>query len=196
MLSDYIPEIKTKDSSVTNANLEQGKTFRKIKSLSYLYEIDQTGRIVRNVKSKKQLRQHLNNQGYYLVTVCIKGHPRHVTVHSLVAECWLGEKPDGYEIDHIDKDKINNCYTNLRYVTHSENNLNRNMPWKRSVEISDGKNNFFFETMGQCAYFIAEKYNKTYKSIRFKLSKRRHHIFDYDIKYLPCAETASNHSTE
>ena len=38
----------------------------------------------------------------------------------MVAECWLGEKPEGYEIDHIDRNSQNNDYRNLRYVTRSE----------------------------------------------------------------------------
>ena len=36
--------------NVTNSNLE----FRKIKSLDFLYEINENGTIFRNVKSKKQ----------------------------------------------------------------------------------------------------------------------------------------------
>jgi len=43
------------------------------------------------------------------------------TVHSLVCEAFLGERPDGFEIDHIDGDPTNNHLANLEYVTHSEN---------------------------------------------------------------------------
>ena len=49
----------------TNSNLE----FRKIKSLKYLYEINSNGTILRNVKSKKQLKikldMHHSDKGYY-----------------------------------------------------------------------------------------------------------------------------------
>lgn len=42
-------------------------------------------------------------------------------VHTLVYEAFYGEKPDYLEIDHIDGDKTNNHFTNLRAVTRSEN---------------------------------------------------------------------------
>ena len=40
-----------------------------------------------------------------------------------------------------------------------------------------------FRSMTKCAEYLAEKYNKTSESIRYKLKARRHHIFDYDIFY-------------
>ena len=55
-----------------NSNLE----FRKIKSLKYLYEINENGTIFRNVKSKKQnkivLDMHHSKIGYYKTMVHLK----------------------------------------------------------------------------------------------------------------------------
>ena len=182
--------------NLKNSNLEQGKVFRKVKSLQFLYEVDQTGRIVRNIKSKKQLLQRKNDQGYYFVTVCIKGEVKSVTIHSIVAEAWIGKQPNGYDIEHIDKDITNNHYTNLRYVTHIKNNLHSVINLKHPIKITSINESITFETMKECAIYIAEKYNKSYETVRFKLSKRRRHIYDYDIQYLPCAETGHAHSTE
>lgn len=42
-------------------------------------------------------------------------------VHVLVAEAFLGQKPNEYQVDHIDNDKSHNYITNLRYVTPKEN---------------------------------------------------------------------------
>ena len=59
--------------NVTNSNLE----FRKIKSLDFLYEINENGTIFRNVKSKKQnkikLDTHNYEKGYYVTFCKIKG---------------------------------------------------------------------------------------------------------------------------
>jgi hypothetical protein len=42
--------------------------------------------------------------------------------HRLVATCFIGDG-SGLEVDHIDNNKINNHYSNLRWVTHRENIL-------------------------------------------------------------------------
>lgn len=99
--------------------------FRKIPSLNFLYEVSEDGRIVRNVKSKHHLAMDQDRGGYYRVSPMLKGKQVHRFVHVLVAECWRGERPDGYEIDHIDRNRKNNHFTNLRYVTRTQNHKNR-----------------------------------------------------------------------
>ena len=43
------------------------------------------------------------------------------TVHSLVAEAFIGERPKGYHVLHSDGDCLNNKLSNLSYDTQSEN---------------------------------------------------------------------------
>lgn len=162
-----------------NSNLEM----RKIPSLQFLYEISEDGRILRNVKSKKQLKPRLNNRGYYFVGFCIKGIRQWRTIHSLVAECWLGNCPDGYEIDHIDRNKINNNYRNLRYVTHSQNNLNKDKLGNKSVIITYQNETLYFGKLKDVAIYISKIKNKPYGTIRWKLSKKRKYIEGFNIKY-------------
>lgn len=44
--------------------------------------------------------------------------------HHLVARQFIGERPDGYVIDHIDRNPLNNHISNLRYITQKENTHN------------------------------------------------------------------------
>ena len=45
-------------------------------------------------------------------------------IHRIVW-CWMtGEDPGNLEIDHIDRDRHNNCWTNLRLATVSQNRSN------------------------------------------------------------------------
>ena len=172
------------------------------------------------MKSKKhlliKLDYHHSKNGYYYTWVRIGGRRSdartiRVSVAKAVAECWLGPKPDGYEIDHIDRDSYNNDYRNLRYVTRSEQMKNRDhsrivaqgklnllaATKTRSIPVKICKDNHeeTFESCTDCARYLANLYGKTVERIRGKLKSRRSHIYDYDIIYLN-AETGHAHSTE
>lgn len=198
-----------------NSNLE----FRKIKSLKFLYEVNENGTIFRNVKSKKQLKikldTHHSKKGYYTTFVHFGGRKnleiKRVSIHRVVAECWLGDCPEGYEVDHIDRNTHNNDYRNLRYVTKSEQMKNRdysniakqgsqnleNARKKRMicVELKNEKEKLKFESIAATARFLAEKYDKKVDTMRDRLKKRRSFIFDYDVIYLN-AETGHDDSAE
>lgn len=59
----------------------------------------------------------LNSRGYRTVGVDGRTH----TVHALVARAFIGPRPDGLLVRHLDDDKINNRPENLAYGTHVEN---------------------------------------------------------------------------
>jgi hypothetical protein len=66
-----------------------------------------------------------NNLGYIHVFIT-KGvaSPLWVFTHTLVALKYIGEPPtDKHEIDHKDNNRANNHYSNLEWVTKSENHL-------------------------------------------------------------------------
>lgn len=202
--------------NINNSNLE----FRKIKSLKFLYEVNENGTIFRNVKSKKQLKIkldfHHSKKGYYTTFVHIGGRSKNtktirVPIHRVVAECWLGDVPENMEVDHIDRNTHNNDYRNLRYVTKSEQMKNRdhsniskigakNLEKARkdrmkSVKISNNFEEIKFDSFADCSRYLSEKYNKSFEHIRYKLKNHRSHIYDYDIIYLN-AETIHDSSTE
>lgn len=197
---------------MNNSNLE----FRKIKSLKFLYEINENGTILRNVKSKKHIKikldKHHSKAGYYAAWICRDKKVQRLTIHKLVAECWLGDKPDGMEIDHIDRNTHNNHYSNLRYVSHSEQMKNRVLSEhvieqakancrayveyiSKPVMVRGRGEEITFPSMSECSRYMSEVYGMNAEGIRHKLRKKRSHIFDYDIYFLN-AETGHAGSTE
>lgn len=198
-----------------NANLE----FRKIPSLKFLYEINSNGTIIRNVKSKKQLKIkldfHHSDVGYYVAFVHFGGRKnsviKRVMIHIAVAECWLGSKPENMEVDHIDRNPHNNDYRNLRYVTKSEQMKNRdhtNIAQKgkenlekareersKPVILQNKKENLSFKSYADCARFLEEKYQKSFEIMRYRLRRHSKRIFDYDVFY-GNAETGHDDSME
>ncbi|MGE8141826.1 HNH endonuclease [Novosphingobium sp. NPDC080210] len=59
--------------------------------------------------------------GYPVVTMSIRGKCVSRTVHSLVAEAFMGTRPDGLVVCHSDGDPTNNSIWNLRYGTQASN---------------------------------------------------------------------------
>lgn len=200
----------------TNSNLE----FRKIPSLKFLYEVNENGTILRNVKSKKQLKikldMHHSKKGYYATFVRLnvdgKSTIKRVMLHTVVAECWLGPKPEGYEVDHKDRNSHNNDYRNLRYVTKSEQMKNRDhtrIAAKGSLNLEcarkerakhvklcrNGVADLIFLSFADCSRYLSNEYDVAFEHIRHKLKNGRKRIYDYDVIYLN-AETVHDSSAE
>ena len=98
------------------------KEFRKLKSLKFLYEVNEDG-IVRNVKSKKVVDGYREKNGYIRVRFenkCL-GKVVRTTVHRLVAEAFLPNPDNLEEVNHIDSNRANNHVSNLEWVSHSDN---------------------------------------------------------------------------
>lgn len=64
--------------------------------------------------------QRLKN-GYLEVYLCDGKSRKHRTVHSLVAQMFLGSRPERMDVMHINGDRSDNRVENLAYGTRSEN---------------------------------------------------------------------------
>ena len=102
-----------------------------------IYEVSSHGRVrsvdrtvnysngrVRHIKGRVRCAT-LDRYGYPIVDLWKQGKGQTRTVHSLVAEAFVGPRPDGMQVCHNDGDPTNNRVDNLRYGTHSDNMLDR-----------------------------------------------------------------------
>lgn len=69
----------------------------------------------------KVLKPLPDKDGYFHVNLLKNRKCAHPTIHGLVAKRFIGERPEGYVINHIDENKANNEASNLEYVTQKEN---------------------------------------------------------------------------
>ena len=86
------------------------------------YEVSSLGR-VRSLKRKnpKILTNTLTNWGYHRVGLCIGKASYTRKVHILVAEAFIGPRPNGLWCLHRDGNKLNNIPSNLYWGTHQDN---------------------------------------------------------------------------
>ena len=169
------------------------------------YEINSDGTVVRNIKTGQILRQQVNDDmrstKYLYVKLCKNGKGHHCYIHQLVARCWLGKKPEGLTVDHIDRNQFNNYYRNLRYVTYSEQlknrgkysygEIGRQKAKKRNVErtaiqitLKLGDEIYTFESMASAAKTLHLVYeNCSATSLYYQLVNRNCKIFDFEVFY-------------
>ncbi len=85
------------------------------------YEFNRAGQF-RVVGSEVWLAGKKCNNGYYTLYLSKYGDHkgRCLWLHRAVWEAFYGDIPEGYEIDHIDKNPANNAVGNLRCVTRNE----------------------------------------------------------------------------
>lgn len=120
--------------------------FREIEDFNF--SISNLGR-VRNDKTRKIRKPSKDTNGYFIVTLLKDSKSYCKSVHRLIAHAFIPNPYDKPVIDHIDGNKTNNTFSNLRWATSQENARNRK---KRTGTSSQYKGCYF------------NKINKTWRS--------------------------------
>jgi hypothetical protein len=96
------------------------------------YEVSNRGQIRSNIASSRWgaapriLRGGHNGDGYRTLTLrAADGHRVSCYVHHLVAEAFIGPRPEDAVVRHFDGNSDNNAASNLSYGTPSENSADQ-----------------------------------------------------------------------
>lgn len=103
--------------------------WRDIYGFEGLYQVSNLGRVRsldRWTHGGKRLRPGIvmtptHHREYPALNLVRDGKITAVRIHVLVAEAFIGGRPDGRVINHINGVKTDNRVVNLEYVTHREN---------------------------------------------------------------------------
>lgn len=153
------------------------------------YEISNYGNCRRKCinGSYKEVAGSVQNRGYRYFQLIRDGKRFNYLFHHLVAEAFLGDRPNNLVIDHIDRNKLNNHISNLRYTTQQENMRNtdkykneiscynskeRHRILSRKRDLANGRNQQIRRPKGMgCIQLHATKYRITIKINGNKIMK-------------------------
>ena len=148
------------------------------------YEISSHGR-VRNINTSKILKQHYNKD-YCQIKLCNNGIRKNFRVHRLVAAAYCDNDNNYPEVDHIDQNKKNNLYTNLRWANRSINERNTGI----RKDNTSGVKGVFYHKRDKIwyVYMVAEEGSKR-KSKNFKTKEEA-------IKYRKTMEEQNGYTAQ
>lgn len=107
--------------------MESAEEWRAVVGWEGVYEVSSYGRVKRTKAASGTRPGNILTcppglrGGYPMVGLFDRSRRQLRTVHSLVAEAFLGPRPLGMQVNHIDHTRTNNCVQNLEYVTPKGN---------------------------------------------------------------------------
>jgi hypothetical protein len=88
----------------------------------YDYYLSNMGRIK---LGDKIVKQYLDKDFYCLCHLKINGKIKLFRVHRIIARCFIENKDNKAQINHINSNPKDNRIQNLEWVSHSENNIHK-----------------------------------------------------------------------
>ena len=105
------------------------------------YEVSSLGKVRRDGNIR---RGGKNRKGYEMVDLWKNGIQTSKAVHRIVAETFIPNEHSKPCVDHISRDILDNRVENLRWVTYSENNLNKTLHDSDTYGISWNKEQLMY----------------------------------------------------
>jgi len=128
---------------------------------------------VTNTKTGRVLKPFTERTGYKVLRM---GKGKKHYIHRLVATAFLpAPTAEGCVVDHVDRNKLNNHASNLRWVSRSENSRNINIDVKPRPNNAGGEHHI---TITRCNSYVVRitnidmKHYSTHKTMEEAIKKR------------------------
>jgi hypothetical protein len=135
------------------------------------YQISSLGN-VRGIHFKdnnKYLKHHLGLRGYYTINLYKDKKQYTIPIHRLLGIAFIPNPDNLPEIDHINRDRKDNRLQNLRWVSHQENNINK------ELHSSSGYDNIYLTKFNTyCLRYnrLGYRYSKCFKTLEEAIEER------------------------
>ena len=143
-----------------------------------IYMVSNRGEIM-SVRTKIIKKQSISKNGYWKVVLCVKNVRVNKYVHRLVAEAFVDDFNDS--VDHIDRNKLNNNFENLRCVNKRDN--------MRNTSIKKSSKFFGVRKYGEKWLAQIKNNGKNVHLGAFSEEETAHKIYEIAVSLL---ETTSN----
>jgi hypothetical protein len=152
--------------------------FEDLKDYEKLYKINRKGEIW-SCYYKRLMKPTLNNGTGYYTTEIVKDKNRKMAhIHRLLAIQYLPNPNNLPMVDHIDRNKLNNCLENLRWASARTNNLNM------GITPKSGHQNIYIDNYNQCIVNIrvnGNRYTKRFYELKDAIAWRDKTLQDFQI---------------
>jgi len=120
--------------------------------------------------SNRFLKPNLNGYGYLKIVLCKDKKPKTFNIHKLVATHYIPLIEGKDQVDHIDRNKLNNNVSNLRWCSRSENQHNRGVHCnnKLGIQYINKRHNRYRFAISR----NGKQYEKTFKTLEEAIKYR------------------------
>lgn len=158
--------------------------FRRYKNT--IYYVNKRGDVYSSF-ANRLLKPYVDHDGYKRIDYYYDNKQKHIKIHKMVYECWVGKIDNKKQISHRDDDKNNNHYTNLYLGSQKENikdciDNGHRVGNSQLLIIQNKKTKEILEFQPANKFIEYSGHNQSNKSLK-RIFSRKWFVDNYEVLY-------------